>query len=111
MSDLGGPLKVRLGSAIYPGNDPGKQFRVKRREGDVLVNDRANTWEGTLTHWRRIGVLAGTKDQARFFVLEPGQNDDELRFADFFVRGKFRIVEKINNAQQARRAYSVFTAE
>jgi hypothetical protein len=70
------------------------------------VNDRANIWEGTLTNWRRIGVLAGSKDQARFFILEPGEIDD-----DFFVRGKFRIVEKINNAQQARQAYSAFTAE
>jgi hypothetical protein len=106
--EIGGPLEVRLGSAIFPGDDAGKQLRLKRIEGDVLVRERANVWQGTLKNWLRIGVLAGSKDRARFFVLEPGGSDEEILFADFFVRGKFTVVETINNAQAARRAYDAF---
>ena len=62
----------------------------------------------TLLNWRRVGVLAGSKDRARFFVLEPGGTDEEIRFADFFVRGQFTIGATINNAQAARRAYNAF---
>jgi hypothetical protein len=108
---VGEPLHVRLGSAIFPGNDAGKSFRIKRVEGDLLQQEQANVWEGTLLNWRRVGVIAGTKDKARFFVLEPSDVDDELLFEDFFVKGKFRIVETVNNTQRARDAYRLFRAE
>lgn len=108
---VGEPLRVRLGSAIFPGEDAGMSFRIKRPEGDLLQQEQANIWEGSLLNWRRIGVIAGTKDKARFFVLEPGEGDDELVFQHFFVRGKFRIVEKVNNTQRARDAYRAFKAE
>jgi hypothetical protein len=108
---IGGPLRVRLGSAIFPGEDAGMSFRIKRAEGDLLQQEQANVWEGTLVNWRRVGVIAGTKDRARFFVLEPADAEDELTFESFFVRGKFRVVEKVNNTQRARDAYRPFKAE
>ncbi len=65
---LGEPLSVRLGSAIFPGDDAGKSFRIKRvEEGDLLEKERANLWEGTLLNWRRIGVIAGHQGQGAFF--------------------------------------------
>jgi len=105
---IGEPLEVCLGSELLPGDDAGKQLRVKRVEGDVLVRERANVWQGTLRNWRRVGVLQGSKDKARFFVLEPSDTDDEIRFENFYVRGKFKRVETVNNAQAARRAYQAF---
>ena len=41
----------------------------------------------------------------------PAYMEDEILFEDFFVRGKFRIVEKVNNTQRARDAYRTFKAE
>lgn len=109
----GDPLSVRLGSAIFPGNDAGRTFRVKRiQDGEFLSNERGSyVWEGTLHDWRRIGVIAGTKDKARFFVLEPSDSEDELIFEDFYVRGKFRISSHVNNTHQARDAWRAFTPE
>lgn len=109
---LGAPLAVRLGSAIFPGNDAGKSFRIKRGpDGDLLQNQQANVWEGTLLNWRRIGVIASTKDKARFFVIEPADAPEEILFEDFYVKGNFRIVQKINHTQDARDAWRAFTPE
>jgi hypothetical protein len=109
---LGEPLSVRLGSAIFPGNDAGKAFRIKRAEdGDVLEKQRANVWQGTLLHWRRIGVIASTKDKARFFIIEPADTPEEILFEDFYVRGKFKVVEKVNHTQDARDAWRAFKPE
>ena len=106
---LGEPLSVRLGSAIFPGDDVGKSFRIKRIEdGDLLQRERANLWEGTLLNWRRIGVMASTKDKARFFVIEPADTLEEIRFEEFYVQGKFKIVQKVNHTQDARDAWRTF---
>lgn len=109
---LGEPLQVRLGSAIFPGDDAGKSFRVKRADGgDLLEKEQANVWEGQLINWRRIGVIASTKDKARFFIIEPADTPEEILFEDFYVRGKFKVVEKVNHTQDARDAWRAFRGE
>jgi excisionase family DNA binding protein len=69
--------------------------------------DRAPT-TGTIKRWRRVGVLTGAKGKLRFFILEPGPEPNEIAFHTFYVRGKFGIAEKINNAKLAREAWDAF---
>ncbi|AUX35789.1 MULTISPECIES: hypothetical protein [Sorangium] len=108
---IGEPLNVRVGSAIYPGNDAGPAFLVKRAEGDLLQQEQAITWEGPICNWRRVGVIANTKDKARFFILEPADEYDELLFEGFYVKGKFRIAHREDNTHLARDAYRAFQAQ
>ena len=60
--------------------------------------------------WLRIGVLTNAKEGGgqRFFVLEPDTEHSRLEFSDFFVAGKFRIVEKENNSRKANQANKAF---
>ena len=56
-------------------------------------------------------VIASTKDKARFFVIEPADTSEEILFEDFYVHGKFKIVERVNHTQDARDAWRAFKAE
>jgi hypothetical protein len=100
------PLHVRMGS------EPGVSFRIKRQGGDLVPGARQGAaLEATITNWERIAVIAGTKERARFFLLEPGETAEAIEFDGFFVRGRFRVVEKINHERKARDAFAAFKAE
>jgi hypothetical protein len=103
-------LQLRVGSA------PGVSFRVKHPGAlEGRTEPAANVVEGTLTAWARVGVMfsaerGDTKGQ-RFFVLEPGGEETELKLGDFYVKGRFTVVEKVNNSERARAAWKAFEAE
>ncbi len=96
-------LEVRIGSvqvrafesSVVVENSP--RFTEGARHGSAL--------SGTISNWESIAAIAGTKESARFWRLEPGDTVDEVAFEGFFVRGRFRIVEQINNERQARQAF------
>jgi excisionase family DNA binding protein len=76
---------------------------------------KAPAWEGLVQPgWRRIAVLRGKKKERdyRFFVLEPsppeGPRESALEFANFYVRGDFRVSRKINNPRKAIEAWESF---
>jgi hypothetical protein len=52
--------------------------------------------EGTTERWRKVGVLHGRAGKLRFFVLEPDSEPNEITLGPFFVKGKFRVAEKID---------------
>lgn len=58
--------------------------------------------------WRRVGVLTRRGDAARFFVLEPADDEDEIRLGELFVRGRFQVVEKVNATKKAEEAWKAF---
>jgi hypothetical protein len=64
--------------------------------------------EGKVAPWRRVGIFAGASGKVRFSILEPADEAQEIHFGSLFVRGRFQVVEKINNAKRAREAWESF---
>ncbi len=77
-------------------------------EGKTKID--ANTVGGRVPEWRRIAVLSGGKEKYRLFILEPGDEENEIVFGEFSVRGRFKIAEKINNAREASEMFKAFRA-
>jgi excisionase family DNA binding protein len=99
----GAPLEVRLG------NKPGSSFRVKH-DGIAGEEKRVGQHEieFTLGAWRKIGVMLGRGETQRLFVLEPADEENEVRHGDFYVKGKFRVAKKLNNARIASEAWKAW---
>lgn len=106
-TSAGAELSVRIGR-----RPEGTQFLVKVAEPVEVQRERGNILRGTIKPgWRRIGVLAALATKARFFVLEPAETEERIDFEGFSVQGRFRVVEKENNAERARAAFKAFEAK
>lgn len=106
------PLRFRSGSA------QGVSFGVKGP--GIGETDPNLPSEAAMVRWRRVAVRTGragaTPDDAwtyRLFVLEldEGAQEQRIEFHGFYVRGKFRIVQKENNARRALDAWKAFVPE
>jgi hypothetical protein len=83
------------------GNQP------EETDKSVSIEQSRGIHEGTVERWRRAAVFAaGDRGKARFFELEPDAKPEKLEFHGFYVRGKFRITRKLNNAKEARKAWA-----
>jgi excisionase family DNA binding protein len=106
----GNPLFVQCGSM------PGVTFQVKQalwgKNNLKIVRDGlgARTRFDTPAGWKRIAVLTGKKDENsyRYFLLEPADKFQELAFEGFFVRGQFKVAERVNNSREAQDAFKRF---
>jgi hypothetical protein len=92
------------------GSAGGKSLHLKHAPGGVVPRlDGGRGAEGVISTWRRVGVFTGATGRARFVVLEPADRGEaEIAFGEFYVRGRFRVVEKINNAKRASEAFKAF---
>lgn len=102
------PLEVRYGAA------GGKALKVKH-PGELVGSEMKTSpdgrmYTGTISPWKRVAVFAAEGGKARMFILEPGEEREEFVFGELYVRGNFRIVEKINNARKADEAWKAFEA-
>lgn len=98
-------LEVRCGS-----NDSAR-FNVKTQRPLASTRRVKGIVTGTAGSWKRVGVLAAKDDGARFFVLEPADEQNQLEFEGFYVRGWFRVMCTENNARKARESFTAFIAE
>lgn len=101
------PLRVVLGRV------QGYNLKVKypgELEGEERIAE--HTIAGNVPRWARVAVFTGHAGTARMFVLEPDPDAEEqtLEHNAFSVRGRFKIVEKINNAAKAGEAWKRFEA-
>ncbi len=71
------------------------------------VNQSQTIHAGVVEKWRRAFVLSGVDDSLRFFELVPSTEEDpeSLQVHGLKVEGRFSIINKINNAAQARKAW------
>jgi len=102
-------LRVRIGSA------PGVSFRI--RGAMVAGSKEGPVRTGEIVDWTRIAILSSVngageqRSSARLWVIEPdpgAEEDAEIVFRSFFVRGRFRIVEQDNHEKRARAAFAVW---
>ena len=85
-------LEVRAGSR------PGASFRIKGALIEGTKDGSVRT--GTVRGWTGLAVLSSVKEKgARYWELAPDASAEpaELAFHEFYVRGRFRIVDKSNN--------------
>lgn len=105
VTSLGTLLDVRIG------NQPGACMRVKHTGAELLDREAGQIWTGTISHWSRVAICASSGVRARYWLLEPAEEGapvDEIAFSGFYVRGRFRRVEVINNARRASETFSAF---
>jgi excisionase family DNA binding protein len=101
----GEPLDICMGhraGETMKARYPGTLQDERRIEGNIVA--------GRVMRWKRAAVLTGAGASARMFVLEPADETSEVKFGPFYVRGKFRVAQKINNAQKARETWRTFEA-
>lgn len=99
-------LKVRVG-ASHTG-----QIRVKHAGGELPTKAEAIPYamETTLPRSQKVAVLTAGHDKLRMFELIPGEEENEVEFEGYWVRGHFEIARKINGAAAARKAWESFKA-
>lgn len=69
-----------------------------QRDGDVL--------RGRITKWKRVLVRTiGVGGLSRLWIIEPGPDANEIRFGDFFVRGRFAIADQSNNVRKVEQIW------
>jgi hypothetical protein len=97
---------------ICAGRDVGVSFAVKHAGALAARVSDGSTVTGRLDTWRRVAVLLRKGNAARLAVLEPATDDDpaetQIRERGFYVRGRFRVVERIGCAARARRCWQLF---
>ncbi len=99
------------------GNKDGVSFRLKARQSFVIKKGRRSTVIGVPAFHRAAIYMTGRRSEnrklGRLLVLESAPNDEptEYEFHGFYVRGRFRIVEKVNQHSEAHHAWQEFEAE
>lgn len=95
------------------GNVPGRSFRFRIHGGQLRETSReGKRIEGEVDAFDRVAIIAvdKAKDTIRYFELEPDEEDNDLGFGPFWVRGRFRVVRKENNPKRATEAWRAFKA-
>lgn len=99
-----GPLP-RAALQVRIGNDEHGSFRLRLADGFLDETGRdAHRVEGVVRSWKKAYVLSGAKGAYRFFELTPGEEEGEVAWGPFFVRGHF-AVRKENNTRKANEAW------
>ncbi|HWA29144.1 MAG TPA: hypothetical protein VG734_26070 [Lacunisphaera sp.] len=100
------PLEYRAGY-----DERSKAFlRIKAPTGELPVDKSNPEEDDAITRWKRVAVLTAGGGKARLFVLEPAAEKNEIKFHDYSVRGRFKVVQKVNDAARARVAWKDFSA-
>lgn len=107
-------LRVRKGSR------PGASLRVKAAELEVTGEEKlegGKAFDAIVPRFERVAIAyTGKRSNGSKFnhllVLEPSDERDRIEPLDgFFVEGRFRVVEKITDPEEASRRFRAFRAE
>ena len=99
------------------GSKDGASFRIKAAGSFVIKKGRRSTEVGVPAFRRAAIYVTGRRSEdrklGRLLVIEPAPDDEptEYEFHGFYVRGRFRIVDKINQHSDAHHAWQAFEAE
>ena len=102
-------LRIRMG------NRAGASFRVKAPGLEVVQTTKleggGKTIDAVVPRFERAAIAFSGKKVNRMFVLEPADEEDSFTFEDFEIRGRYRVVEKINDPEEASKRFRSFRAE
>jgi len=94
-------LKVKFGSI------KGKSFRVKI-PGLEVTSKKDGISEGVVENFREGAVAFSGERNNRMFVIEPSEAQNEFTWGPFYIRGRYRVTEKVNRAGEASHRFSHF---
>lgn len=103
-------IEAKVGSA------PGLSLRIMS-DPPFVPEEQGECWikgsaiKGTLRNFVKAFAIMGRKQQYRFFVLEPSDEENELALGPLYIRGQFSIVEKINNSRKATERWRALKGE
>lgn len=89
------------------GNVEGKSFRIKI-PGFEETARKGRVVDGTVRSFRRGAIAFSGQRTNRMFVIEPSEASNEFRWGPFYVRGRYQVVRKINDAKEASQAFKAF---
>lgn len=97
---------------ITMGNRPGASFRVKAAEIEEVsktkLEDGGQVIEAVVPRFERVGIaFSGTRSNT-FLVLEPDDEERTRDFQSYGVTGRFRIVEKVTDPEEASKRFRSF---
>lgn len=103
-------LRIRMG------NRPGASFRVKapglEEVGATKLEDGGRVVEAIVPRFARAAIAFSGKRSNTFLLLEPDAEEHERDFhGTYGVSGRFRIVEKITDPEEARKRFRSFRPE
>lgn len=100
------------------GNLPGHGFRVKfegMRLGESGSIKDGKLRFGEVDSFKRGAFMISGKEMHRTFILEPAARKHRYSWpkedGPFYIEGLFKIVEKVNNASAASKAFRAFQPE
>jgi excisionase family DNA binding protein len=86
---------------------------VKAPGHDEPIGTKGNE-DVTIRKWRRIGVHTAGDGKSRFIEIENDpqarESPESFAFRDWRIEGPFKVVRKVNNAAEARKAWEAFRA-
>jgi len=94
-------------------------FRIKPQlevKDDPVLHDAdgrpfPRTVRGIIREFERAAVISGSKGNYRMFILEPDEQENSFEgYEGGEIRGRFKIVEKINNPRKASERWREFEA-
>lgn len=100
---------------IVFGNEPGKSCQAKVLSLD-LQSKEGKVQTGVVRAFDRAALkfsykIGKTEEKAnRMIIIEPSTTMEEFSVGKFGVSGKFKIVERINNASEATKRWKAFQA-
>jgi hypothetical protein len=105
-------LQFRSGSKL------GRNFQVKQASGGTVQRDGAARL-GVIAEWTAVAVrsvkkknwqdVAGNwRDSVYFYELAPADEESEIKFDEYYIRGRFKVVRQETDAQRARDAWHAF---
>jgi len=103
-----------IGLCVRCGAADDRVLKISQRvQPTALREKRPNVHEGVVDPgWHQLAVRTEDKrsNRARFLLLEPADTHTEFNFSPFYVKGEFKVVQRVNNPRKAREAWRDFCA-
>jgi excisionase family DNA binding protein len=108
-----GPTSPLLGLHCAAGKGDKAFFFVKAPGRTEPIGHKGNELV-TIRKWRSVGIYSGGDGRSRFIEIENNpqarESPEHVGFREWTVDGPFRVVRKVNNAAEARKAWEAFRA-
>ncbi len=90
------------------GNAPGYSFRAKI-PGLEVTGKKGSQLDAVVRRFAGRGAIAFSgKQMNRMFVLEPANEPNQFELGPFYIRGRYRVVEKVNSPRRAAERFRAF---
>tara|TARA_R110000824_G_scaffold54028_6_gene149110 strand:- start:4211 stop:4525 length:315 start_codon:yes stop_codon:yes gene_type:complete len=98
-----GVLRIHCGTI-----EKGVSLHIHHDGEADLVDDEENTKRGWIRDWTRAAIKSTRGNDCRLRIIEPHDYLTEYEHQGLLVRGFYRVVETVNNTEQAREAWRAF---